>query len=349
MRVRALFIAAGLLGATSSLQGETNLPATGARPPLGAPIAGNIVESLEKDALPDLMRSLMESKDDRPLRRLQIIGSVSGRAATPHLLAAYDAAGSDGIRCQILHSMGEERDPRLIPWLVERLHDTSPRIQCFALWALGEMRRPEAAAAIREKLWNLDPYVQMAAVDALGKTGRDPRMAAEIAFFMGDSNVQLRYLAAKAMGGLATPSMLPQFLERLDFETSVDVQEALVRSYVQAGRRLAVDRLISLLRDGPDPVTQHWIAVGLSSAEPEWVLPALRSLLEGSDAPAKRAAARVLAQIDVEALEKGPQDWVSMLMGWKESRDVVVQAAAEQLLRRLDEHRNLQRFAEDAR
>jgi HEAT repeat protein len=323
---RALLIVAAAVQAAS---GEAP-----ARPNI-APATAGFLQALDQQALPELLRALGPQPTGTPLRHLRIIGAVSGRSATAHLLTAYEQATSDGIRCQLLKTMGETRDPRLLQFLVRKLQDPSVPVQAYAVWALGELGQRAALPALRERLWSLDPNVQMAAIDAVGKIGRDPDTAAEAALFLGDPSVQVRYLAAKAMGGLALPRMLPQLFDRLERESSLDVQAALVRSIVESGRGAAVERFIQLLKSPSNPAMEHWAIAGLAAAEPALVLPAIQTLISEKNSRSTLAAARLIAALELEPLRRESGVWMPVIARWHEDSDPAVQAAARRLLERI--------------
>lgn len=247
----------------------------------------NIAPSLQQQALPDLIRSIAEVKPVKRLRLIHVSGDVHDSRAIPFLKQAYEESTSEGIRCKLLESMGKLHDPALFGWYVLRLKDPSLAIQCFAIWALGELKVRQAAAPLLKKLWSSNRFVQMSAIDALGKTGRDPDVALQINIFLRDEDVQFRFLAAKALAGVAGPDSTPELLERLTQEPSFEVQEVLAKTIGHTGGAVAAGHFIELLKNPHSQATDHWAEVGLQSAELNIVIPAIAPLLEGDDFPAE--------------------------------------------------------------
>ena len=261
----------------------------------------DILQSLQKEALPDLIQSLTEKKNAKHLRIVRVAGDVQDHRASQLLVDAYEKNKDEGVRYKILESLGRLRDPSLLKWLERRLEDPHIGIQCFAIWALGELKSPAAAEALRQKLWASNRFVQITAIDAIGKIGKNASVAAQLEVFLRDDDVQVRYLAAKALGGAATPESAPELAQRLAEEPSAEVQEVLAVTLGRTGGEVGVGRLIELLKYSPSPATEHYAELGLAVAERENLVPALKPLLEGDDFRLKVAAARILNEKDHEA------------------------------------------------
>jgi HEAT repeat protein len=258
----------------------------------------DFLQSLQRKALPGLIQSITEKKTTKRLRVTEMVGDVQGSEASPYLLQSYNETTDEGVRCTLLESMGKFHDPALLGWFIQRLGDPSIKIQSFAIWALGELRLPQAVEPLRKKLWSPNRFVQMTAIDALGKTGRNRQVAAEVAVFIDHDDVQVRYLAAKALGGLSGPDGIPALFARLDAEPSLEVQEVLAQAIGHIGGPVAIGHLIELLKYPPSPATEHWAEVGLVSADPVAVRAALRPLADGNDFSLKIIATRLLKQFD---------------------------------------------------
>ena len=264
----------------------------------------DILQSLQQEALPGLIQSLTEKKTTRRFRVTQMTGDLQGHQASPYLLQSYKEAPNDGVRCKLLESMGKFHDPALLGWYLQRLKDPSVRIQCFAIWALGELRTSRAVEPLRKKLWSPDRFVQMTAIDALGKVGRNFDVATELAVFLTHDDVQVRYLAAKALAGAGGPDVVPTLFLRLDAEPSLDVQEILAQSIGRIGGPVATGHLIELLKNPTSQATEHWAEVGLESTDAGDAIAALQPLLEGSDFRLKVSAARLVKQLQQQGLHE---------------------------------------------
>jgi HEAT repeat protein len=263
----------------------------------------SIIQSMQQQALPDLIQSLTEKKKTRHLRVLRVSGDVEDQRASQYLTNAYEETTSEGVRCKLLESIGRLRDPSLIDWLAKRLKDSHISIQCFAIWALGELKSPQAAGFVRQKLWDPNRYIQMTAIDALGKSGKDQAIAAELGTFLRDEDVQVRYLAAKALIGVAGEDSAPELAQRLTEEPSLDVREALASALGRTGGTVGVGRLIELLKYPSSQATEHDAELGLQEADRDILMAALKPLLEGSDFRLKVSAARILSEKDRKAAQ----------------------------------------------
>jgi len=295
----------------------------------------SILQTLQQQALPDLIGSLTEKKPHTRLRVTRIVGDVHDHEACEYLVKAYEQTSAEGVRCKILESIGKFHDRAQRQWLSERLGDPHISIQCFAVWALGELRDPQADDILRQKLWSSNHYVQMTAIDALGKMDRNSSVALEVGVFLRDDDVQMRFLAAKALYNVAGPESLAELEERLLQEPSVDVQEILARTLGHAGDVAGAARLIDLLKNAPSQATEHWAEVGLRAVRPAVLIPALTPLMEGKDFRLKVAAARVLSELDLPILQDTRSNWMERVMRWAQGPDLVVRAAAIRLLERM--------------
>ena len=174
----------------------------------------------------------------------------------------------------------------------------------------------------------------MTAIDALGKVGKHFGVVAELDTFLKDEDVQVRYLAAKALLGAAGPDAATRLAEHLMQEPSLEVQEALARTLGHTGGFLGVGRLIELLKNPSSPATEHWAEVGLKAAEPAFLVPATAPLIEGNDFRLKVAAARVLRELEILDVGTENTSWMEQVMRWAQGPDLVAREAADQLLER---------------
>ncbi len=257
-----------------------------------------ILQTLKQQALPDLINSLTEKKSTPRLRVTRVKGDAQDHLACEYLIRAYDETNDEGVRCKILESIGKFHDHQQLGWLSTHLDDPLIGIQCFTIWAIGELRDPRASYVLRRKLWSADRFVQMTAIDALGKSGRNGAVASELSTFLRDEDVQVRYLAAKALIGTSGSEATPELAQRLMVEPSVDVQEVLAKGLGSVGGPIGVEHLIELLKSPPSQVTEHWAEVGLAAADPHDVIPALRPLLEGNNFRLKVAARRIVSEME---------------------------------------------------
>lgn len=279
-------------------------PRSGVRTPAGVrdeSATNDFLPTLQREALPDLIRSIGVAQKKPRLRLRATQGGLQDRRAVPYLRVAYDQTDNEGVRCKLIQSLGNLRDPSLFNWYVRRLQDHSVAIRCFAAWALGELHTPRAAGPLRALIWSPERFVQMTAIDALGKTGPDPDVASELEPFLDHQDVQVRYLAAQALGGVGGPELTFILARKLTQETSIDVQEMIAISMGRAGGGVAVGRFIELLKNPPTQATEHWVEVGLRACPRESTTPALMALLDHSDARVRMEARRLIDHLEAES------------------------------------------------
>jgi len=267
-------------------------------PAAAAERAEGIMETLQKQALPDLINSLTDKKPGRRLRLVRVTGDLHDHRAAQYLLRAYEETEEEGVRCKLLESMGKLHDPTLLSWYFRRLKDPSIGIRCFAIWALGELGTSQAIDPLRRMLWSKNPFVRMTTINALGKTGQNPPLAFELEVLLRDEDVQIRFLTAKALRGLAGPDSAPELIDRLLQEADPDVQEALARTAGTTGGGVAAGHFIELLKNSPSQDTEHWAEAGLAAGPRDIVIPALTPLLKTGDFRLRLSASRVLAELE---------------------------------------------------
>jgi len=295
----------------------------------------DFVQTLQMQALPQLIQSLTEKKTTKRLRVVRVVGDVDDLTASPYLIRAFQEASNEGIRCKILESIGKLHDPALFNWLLLRLKDPSIGIQCFAIWSLGELSTPEARNPLLQRLWDPNRYVRMSAIDALGKTGQNTVSASELTLFLDDEDVQIRFLAAKALEGVAGPDAVSDLFKHLMNEPSLDVQEVLASALGQTGDVAAASRFIELLKNPFSQATEHWAEVGLKSAEPSVVVPALAPLIDGDDFRLKVSALRILGEIQIPTRRDDNAVWINKIRRWAEGPDLIARETAARLLERI--------------
>ncbi len=295
----------------------------------------NILQTLKKQALPELIHSITDKKPGTSLRVTYVVGDADDHLASQYLVRAYEQTNDEGVHCKIIESIGKSHDGTRWEWLSQHLEDPHISIQCFTIWAMGELRDSRTLEILRRKLWSSNHYVQMTAIDALGKMPRNANVAMELSAFLRDEDVQVRFLAGKALLNVAGPYAVPEIAERLREEPSIDVQEALARALGRAGGAVGVGRLIELLKNPPSQATEHWAEVGLKAADPAIVVPAIAPLMESDDFRLKVSAARVVSELETLHSADGSMSWMKYITRWENGSDLVARAAAVRLMERM--------------
>jgi|GEM_PF-1891577 len=331
--MRWVFILA-FLSLPSVLRAEKIAISTQPKPSvLDAAAGDDITQLLQQQALPDLISSLTEKKNHgKHFRIIHVDGALQDHQASRYLMQAYEESTAEGIRCKLLESMGKLHDPTLFDWLSRRVNDPQESIACFAIWALGELKTARARPILSHKLWSSSRYVQMTAIDALGKTGKDSNVAVALELFLKDDDVEMRFLTAKALLGVASQDSLPDLIQALRQESSIDVQEALAKTVGSIGGAQAAGYWVEVLKHSPSQTTAHLAEVGLVALDPDVLFPAIAPLLESGDIRLQVAAARVLRECELPSSDSiGAQAW---LKKWLQSSDLITRETAKQVMAR---------------
>jgi HEAT repeat protein len=169
----------------------------------------------------------------RALTRLDPQGSVREfRHAAATSAEARDSAiglrlaeGTYELRRAAIFGLGYSGDDAASRHLVESgvLADRDFRLRATALRALGVLRAPSSAAAVEPLL--------------------------------DDDKAEVRWVAAKVLGRLGADVALPSLRDRLD-DPHPEVRRQAVLSLGYLGDRTACPRLISLVRDDPEPAVR---------------------------------------------------------------------------------------------
>jgi HEAT repeat protein len=176
----------------------------------------------------------------------------------------------------------------------------------------------------------------MTAIDALGKTGPQQDIASQLIIFLADSDVQMRFLAAKALSGTASLDAVPELMERLMQEPSVDVQEVLARTTSHVGGPVAAGHFIELLKNPVSQATDHWAEVGLKTADPAFVIPVIAPFLEGDDFRLKLSASNILSEFELVPQRDIGAGWIHLVRQWAQSPTPYTREAAVRLLERIN-------------
>jgi hypothetical protein len=66
------------------------------------------------------------------------------------LMAEFRGESDHGLRCWLLELIGEARDARALPLLVEQLHSPDESLRSWAAWGLQALDTPESRKALFE-------------------------------------------------------------------------------------------------------------------------------------------------------------------------------------------------------
>ncbi len=257
-------------------------------------------------AVAALLRALREERHDLSVLNsaIQVLAMSNLDVMTP--LIEFLRAPEADLRIYAALTLGERRDRRAAPALLNALADPDVNVRYHVIEALGRLRAAEAVDALLEIAEGRDFFLAFPALDALTQIG-DPRAAPRIVPLLTDP--LLRTAAAEALGQLGDEQAvapLAQLLSQPDAPTAIIVQ-ALVTLYDRYEARYEEGRYIAdLTRRALQPVGVQNLLDALPAAHGD----ELRNL------------ARVLGWLEGEAVERA----LTHLLGRPDARAEVVQA-----------------------
>lgn len=134
-----------------------------------------IVQALLQQADSDLVGQLVPvAHEEKPRRRNTALSAIiTIGAQSPDLLVQALHHASHDVRRHIAEVLGDLRDPRTAPGLLERLNDPteSANVRHAAAQSLGKLGDPSATPALVAAAEQGDFWVRYAAVEALGRMG----------------------------------------------------------------------------------------------------------------------------------------------------------------------------------
>jgi ankyrin repeat protein len=135
------------------------------------------------------------------------LGRVGGARAVDPLIAALNDAGP-GVRLQAAEALGHIGDPRAVDPLIALLKDPEPFVRVGVARALGHIGDPRAIGPVVAATHDPDDpehYVHWGAIAAFGDLAKDPRAAEQLIAALKDTDSEVRWIAAEALGNLKDP------------------------------------------------------------------------------------------------------------------------------------------------
>ncbi len=202
-----------------------------------------------EDVLTGLVQRL-SAEDNAGARNSAIEALVLlGAAAVEPVLPLLDRQDPD-VRKFAVDILGNVRDGRAVPALIEKLHDADENVRVAAAEALGKIRDRRAVDALVHCLSATDQgWLDYAAAEALGELG-DERALGPLLAALGRSS--LREPVLESLGKIGNVSTLPPLLQgltdplRIVREVSVSALDAVYRKSPPAER----EKIIAEMRTG---------------------------------------------------------------------------------------------------
>jgi HEAT repeat protein len=167
------------------------------------------VEGVARRAAPDaiaaLLNSVRENHHNLSLLNsaLQVLALSDVDTLSP--LVEFLTGPDADLRMQAALALGEQRDPRATPALLDALEDADANVRYHVIEALGKLRAIEAADALAAIAETRDFFLSFPALDALTQIG-DARVAPRLVPLLDDE--LLREPAADALSKLGDEAMV---------------------------------------------------------------------------------------------------------------------------------------------
>ena len=148
-----------------------------------------------------------------------------GKKATAFLVRAFQTPNRD-VRKFVIDVLGEHRDPRSLPLMLEALRDEDENVRATAVEHLGKVGEVSVVDALIEIIEKGDLWTSYPAADALGRIGNRKAVPCLLRAL---GTKPLREPVLKALGRLADPTSLSSIVPLLE-EQSINVQEQALKT-----------------------------------------------------------------------------------------------------------------------
>lgn len=231
---------------------------------------------------------------------------VAGPAATPALLR-HLAGKIPGDPTTAVRLLSRAKDPRATAALTAELDRRRVALP-IVLEALGATGDPQALVPVLGALTAKDPLIRLAAMNALRPLlGEDGRASDVLIERLGDTELEVRVLAAEYLGRLRARNATAALLALASADAPVRLRRAAIDALGEIADERSSEPLLQLLRRGPAPLRAA-VATALSATGASATIGPLTALLADPDAELRRYAARALAGALRRLRAVGPAD-----------------------------------------
>jgi HEAT repeat protein len=202
-------------------------------------------------------------------------------------------------RATALRLLGEMKDPKALPVLLDALGDRQPSIRGAAAAALGDLGRVETLPRLQQMLQDKIPAVRTSAAISLGELG-DHAAVPPLKDALGDSNPVVQAAVVSALLRLHEPiGTVAPVIRRLSQQQDPGIRAAAGKALGRAdGKNVeaAVEFLGALLED-PIPRPRIAAARSLGHIGGSEALPLLKHILHDEDDAVRATAGGALAHL----------------------------------------------------
>lgn len=274
-------------------------------------------------AIEPLIASLKDPYEYTGGTAAEELGKLGATQAVEPLIAALKG-GKKYVRCKAALALGQLRDPRGVQPLIHALKDEDKEVRRDAALALGEIRDPSATeplfTALMGAIKELDDLVIDPAGEAMAKIG-GPAVDILIGA-LKDENYHVRYRATRSLGEIGKPALAPLIasLHDEDHKARIGAVEALAK----IGDARALEPLISMLKNDPDPYVRMGSIVTISTISKDLALePLIATLKNDQDGEVREKAAGLLGSIG------GQQTVAPLIAAFKDNNEIVRRKATD--------------------
>jgi HEAT repeat protein len=150
---------------------------------------------------------------------------TKGSTKLEDLIKKLDSPDAD-VRLAGVKALGETKEKKSIPYLIQAAGDPDMRVQAKAIDILGNMRAEDATLVLVQQLFrsDTDPLMKQRILAALGKIG-DARAAQPIVEYLRrDLDSPMRGTAIFALGEIGSPESLEPLTQQAQAETDPNLR-----------------------------------------------------------------------------------------------------------------------------
>jgi len=193
------------------------------------------------------------------------------------------------------------------PALVEVVKSGKPQVKRLAITAIGLLKDKLGAEAIRGAMGDSDAEVRWAAARALGEIGDKQARPLLVKAVKEDTDAEVRYHAAYALAGLGATEAFDYFKARLK-STETDDRARAVRALGKYGKGKFVSELVAALEDKEQRV-RYAAVIQLEHARKKPAIPGLIAALEDEDRYVRKRSRQALEQLTGQDFGRDKPKW----------------------------------------
>ncbi len=193
------------------------------------------------------------------------------------------------------------------PALIEVVKNGKSRVRRLAIKAIGLLKDKLGAEAIRGAMKDSDEEVRWVAARALGEIGDKQAKPLLVEAIKEDKNAEVRYHSAYALASLGGAEAFEYFKGQLKSE-KVDDRSRAVRALGKYGKGKFVDDLVAALKDKEKRV-RYGAIIQLEHARKKESIPALIVALEDEDRFVRKRSRQALEKLTDQDFGRNRPKW----------------------------------------